>query len=92
MDDEHAELEDLVSTLEDKIDDLNEENVTLEELARLRAEVDDAYERVDASDLPDEIVNDLMERLDDLQDLLDDFGEEDDDWEEGDEEAEDGDA
>ncbi len=92
MDDEHAELEDLVSTLEDKIDGLDEDSVKLEELARLRAEVDDVYERIDASDLPDEVVNDLMERLDDLQDILDDLGEQDEDWQEEDEEGEDEEA
>jgi hypothetical protein len=79
MDEERVRLEGIVSALELKVSELDEDNISVEEAARLRAELDDAYERVDESEL-----------LDDLQDILEDLVA-DPDWdddEEGEEEEE----
>jgi uncharacterized membrane protein len=80
MDDERVRLEGIVSALELEIRKLDEDNVTVEEAARLRAELDEAYEQIDASDLPDDDIDDLMDRLDDLQDILEDLADTDTDW------------
>ena len=80
MDDERVRLEGIVSALELKISELDEDNVAVEEAARLRAELDEAYEQIDASDLPDDDIDDLMDRLDDLQDILEDLVDPDTDW------------
>ena len=80
MDDERVRLEGIVSALELKISELDEENVAVEEAAHLRAELDEAYEQIDASDLPDDDIDDLMDRLDDLQDILEDLVDPDTDW------------
>jgi hypothetical protein len=90
MDEERVRLEGIVSALELKVSELDEDNISVEEAARLRAELDDAYERVDESELLDDAVDDLMDRLDDLQDILEDLVA-DPDWdddEEGEEEEE----
>jgi hypothetical protein len=87
MDDERVRLEGIVSALELKISELDEDNVVLEEAARLRAELDEAYEQVDESTLTDDAIDDLMDRLDDLQDILEDLADTDTDWD--DEEKED---
>ena len=47
MDDERVRLEGIVSALELKISELDEDNVAVEEAARLRAELDEAYEQID---------------------------------------------
>jgi hypothetical protein len=90
MDEERVRLEGIVSALELKVSELDEDDVSAEEAARLRAELDDAYEQIDESDLLDEAVDDLMDRLDDLQDILEGLVA-DPDWdddEEGEEEEE----
>jgi hypothetical protein len=79
MDDERVRVEGVVSALELKISELDEDNVAVEEAARLRAELDEAYEQIDASGLSDDDIDDLMDRLDDLQDILEDLA--DSDWE-----------
>jgi len=80
MDDERVRLEGIVSALELKVSELDEDNVAVEEAARLRAELDEAYEQIDASDLTDDAIDDLMDRLDDLQDILEDLVDSDTDW------------
>jgi hypothetical protein len=87
MDDERVRLEGIVSALELKISELDEDNVVAEEAARLRAELDEAYEQIDGSTLTDDAIDDLMDRLDDLQDILEDLADTDTDWD--DEEKED---
>ena len=88
MGDERVRLEGIVSALELKISELDEDNVAVEEAARLRAELDEAYEQVDASDLPDADIDDLMDRLDDLQDILEDLAGADTDWDDEEKEEE----
>lgn len=80
MDDERVRLEGIVSALELKISELDEDNVVAEEAARLRAELDEAYEQIDESALTDDAIDDLMDRLDDLQDILEDLVDPDTDW------------
>jgi hypothetical protein len=87
MDDERVRLEGIVSALELKISELDEDNVVAEEAARLRTELDEAYEQIDGSTLTDDAIDDLMDRLDDLQDILEDLADTDTDWD--DEEKED---
>ncbi|MHB8106863.1 MAG: hypothetical protein ACYDH4_05485 [Candidatus Cryosericum sp.] len=87
MDDERVRLEGIVSALELKINGLDGDNVVAEEAARLRTELDEAYEQIDESALTDDDVDDLMDRLDDLQDILEDLADTDTDWD--DEEKED---
>ena len=77
MDDERVQLEGRISGLELRISELGEENVAVEEAARLRAEIDEAYEQIDASGLSDDDIDDLMDRLDDLQDILEDIADSD---------------
>jgi hypothetical protein len=86
MDEEQARLEEMVSGLELRISELDEDSITVEDAARLRAELDEAYEQIDASGLPDDAMDDLMDRLDDLQDILDDLTDSDTDWDDEDEE------
>jgi len=81
MDEEQVRLEEIVSGLELRISELDEDNLSVEDAARLRAELDEAYEQIDASDLPDDAIDELMDRLDDLQDILDDLADSDTDWE-----------
>ncbi|MFZ2413814.1 MAG: hypothetical protein WAW16_06300 [Candidatus Cryosericum sp.] len=88
MDDERVRLEGIVSTLELKISELDEDNVTVEEAARLRAELDEAYEQIDDSLLTDDAIDDLMDRLDDLQDILEDLADSDTDWDDEEKEEE----
>jgi len=73
MNEERGRLEAIVSTLELKVAELDEDNVSAEDAAQLRTELDDAYEQIDASELPDDAVDGLMDRLDDLQDVLEDL-------------------
>jgi segregation and condensation protein B len=73
MDEERERLEGIVSALELKVSELDEDNVSAEEAAQLRTELDDTYEQIDASDLQDDVVDALMDRLDDLQDILEDL-------------------
>ncbi len=80
MDDERVRLEGIVNALELEVSELDEDNVTVEEAARLRAQLDEAYEQIDASSLSDDEIDDLMDRLDDLQDILDDLADIDTDW------------
>jgi hypothetical protein len=88
MDDERVRLEGIVSALELEISELDEDNVTVEEAARLRAELDEAYEQIDASGLSDDDIDDLMDRLDDLQDILEDLVDTDTDWDDEEKEEE----
>jgi hypothetical protein len=81
MDDERVRVEGVVTALELKISELDADNVAVEEAARLRAELDEAYEQIDASGLSDDDIDDLMDRLDDLQDILEDLTDGDSDWE-----------
>jgi hypothetical protein len=81
MDDERVRVEGVVTALELRISELDEDNVAVEEAARLRAELDEAYEQIDASGLSDDDIDDLMDRLDDLQDILEDLTDGDSDWE-----------
>jgi hypothetical protein len=95
MNEERERLEAIVNTLELKVSELDEDNVSAEDAAQLRTELDDAYEQIDASELPDDAVDGLMDRLDDLQDILEDLVA-DPDWDEdeedeGEEEEEDDD-
>ncbi len=73
MDEERERLGGIVSALELKVSELDEDDISADEVTRLRAELDDAYEQIDASDLQDDAVDDLMDRLDDLQDILEDL-------------------
>jgi uncharacterized membrane protein len=88
MDDERVRVEGVVSALELKISELDEDNVAVEEAARLRAELDEAYEQIDASGLSDDDIDDLMDRLDDLQDILEDLADSDTDWDDEEKEEE----
>jgi uncharacterized membrane protein YukC len=88
MDDERVRLEGIVSALELKISELDEDNVAVEEAARLRAELDEGYEQIDASSLSDDDIDDLMDRLDDLQDILEDLADADTDWDDEEKEEE----
>lgn len=97
MNEERERLEAIVSALELKVSELDEDNVSAEDAAQLRTELDDAYEQIDASELPDDAVDGLMDRLDDLQDILEDLvadpdWDEDEDDEEEEEEEEDDDT
>lgn len=87
MNEERERLEAIVSTLELKVSELDEDNVSAEDAARLRTELDDAYGQIDASELPDDAVDGLMDRLDDLQDILEDLVA-DPDWDEDEEDKE----
>lgn len=89
MDDERVRLEGIVSARELEVSELDEDNVTVEEAARLRAQLDEAYEQIDASSLSDDEIDDLMDRLDDLQDILDDLA--DTDWDDEEKEEEEAD-
>jgi len=91
MDDERVRLEGIVSALELKISELDEDNVVAEEAARLRAELDAAYEQIDESALTDDAIDDLMDRLDDLQDILEDLVDSDTDWDDEEKEEEEAD-
>jgi hypothetical protein len=73
MDEEGKRLEGVVSALELKVSELDEDDISVEEAAQLRSELDDTYEQIDVSDLADEAVESLMGRLDDLQDVLEDL-------------------
>lgn len=86
MDEEQVRLEEIVSGLELRISELDEDNLSVEDAARLRTELDEAYEQVDASDLADDAIDELMDRLDDLQDILDDLADSDTDWDDEEEE------
>jgi len=88
MDGERVRLEGMVSALELKISELDEDNVTVEVAASLRAELDEAYEQIDASALSDDEIDDLMDRLDDLQDILEDLVDTDTDWDDEEKEEE----
>ena len=88
MDDERVRLEGIVSAIEVKISELDEDNVVAEEAARLRAELDEAYEQIDESALTDDAIDDLMDRLDDLQDILEDLADTDTDWDDEEKEEE----
>lgn len=90
MDEEQVQLEEIVSGLELKISELEEDSITVELAAHLRAELDETYERIDASGLPDDVMDDLMDRLDDLQDILDDLTDSDTDWDDDDGDDEEG--
>jgi uncharacterized membrane protein len=91
MDDERVRLEGIVSALELEISELDEDNVTVEQAARLHAELDEAYEQIDASALTDDAIDDLMDRLDDLQDILEDLVDSDTDWDDEEKEEEEAD-
>jgi hypothetical protein len=95
MDDDRTRLEGLISALEQRFSDLEDEDLTPEEVGQLRTQLDDAYTQVDGSDLSDEDIDDLMDRLDDLQDVLDDLAgddwDDDEDDEDSDEDEEDDD-
>lgn len=88
MDEEQVRLEQIVSGLELRISELDEDSVSVEDAARLRVELDEAYEQIDASDLLDDVIDELMDRLDDLQDILDDLVDSDTDWDDEEDEAE----
>jgi uncharacterized membrane protein len=91
MDDERVRLEGIVGALELEVSELDEDNVTVEEAARLHAQLDEAYEQIDASSLSDDEIDDLMDRLDDLQDILDDLADTDTDWDDEEKEEEEAD-
>ena len=73
MDEELERLEGIVKALEKEVSELDEDDISEEDAMRLRAELDDAYEQVDASDLTDDMADGLMDRLDDLQDTIEDL-------------------
>jgi hypothetical protein len=73
MDEELERLEGIVNALELKVRELDKDDISEEETTQIRAELDDAYEQIDRSDLSDDAVDDLMDRLDDLQDTFEDL-------------------